>query len=215
MASLTTARTIAQLVASKHGPLADVGFDKPQRVHMRQSELDGACGQHALLMATVGMGLWTRRELMMRRRNKVFAQGKLWAVLEQWHFVGTRVEQLAEALDTVGGFVRYQVSRGASAKVAAFAASSVRRGRFTALRVQGAGQSLDHWILAVGLEVTGGAPKALLALDSNQERPQIGVYNVRVELPAGRRRCWVEMRTIDGSQRTVAFHSALAMWRRT
>jgi hypothetical protein len=215
----TVIKTAGSLQSSKHGPLANVGFDRPQRVHMRQSDLDSACGQHALLMATIGMGLWTRRDLLTKRRNAATAIGKVWSVLEQWHFVGTRVEQLAESLDAVKAEVAHRVEEGSSYRVAHFVARHALRGRFTVLRIQGAGESLDHCVLVVGVECrhSGGrhAPVALLALDSTHERPQISVYNVRIGIAAGPRRRWAEMQCINGSTRTVSLHSALAVWMRS
>ena len=77
-------------------PKLTAGIDGPMvgklALHLQQSDLDGACGQHSALMALMLFGELTRDDLEGRPKK---ALATFWKSARPHYFVGTKPNKLA------------------------------------------------------------------------------------------------------------------------
>ena len=186
-------------------------------VFLRQSDIDGACGQHCALMALLGLRVFSRGMLQDGGRSnwhalRVLARGK------KYHFSGTEAATLKWLLAPLSPRIASQPLKGRHTEVSDFALDQLSRQRYVVLGIANSRAQFLHWVLAVGL--AGGerkgefTPEAVLVLDPQGAPPGPVPWNALVTLnantPRGRLRWMVEH---SGASYSVALTNALAIWR--
>lgn len=94
----------SKLKASIDGPAAN-----RQLLHLKQGELDGACGTHCALMALLLFGLIKRDELEDLSRVRKKPLSKLWLRTAPFYFVGINANQLKSVFSPFDDLVSCQV----------------------------------------------------------------------------------------------------------
>lgn len=174
---------------SEFGPVS-TQTHLPQLVHLRQGDMDGACGSYCVVMALIALGVMTRREAEnmdqfdgrersgrfrngLKRFGALIAEGTNSSEL-QWLADFFKSEKLRA--EPVGGktkdvFVGINNAIDADALPIAF------------LRWGG---GAAHWVLVVGYQGVERDGKIfethLLCLDPGQESPRTGIWNAVVEV---------------------------------
>jgi hypothetical protein len=154
-------------------------------IHVRQGQLDGACGIYCAAMCLTLLGrIKGPTELTGKRRSKTVTA--LWDASLPQYFEGTSAEELACIISSAGDDLDVTWKVGENAPLAKSIARGVVDGNVAVVGWQSRNRRFDHWILAVGIEVQkrGGVmrPTALLCLDPNEEAPTLCAYNSRIEL---------------------------------
>ena len=135
-------------------PRLTAGIDGPMvgksPLHLQQSDLDGACGQHSALMALMLFGEVTRDDLEGKPKKALSA---FWKSARPHYFVGTKPNKLASFFKPY----RHAVS---SRVVLKDLSDEIRRTLHAdGLAIVGVqNDSFDHWSLAVGIGGQEGFP---------------------------------------------------------
>ena len=169
---------------------AVTGSSKASLVHVRQGQLDGACGLHCIVMALIAMGLASRAQLRSLPAVESDRFDLLWRRSLDTYFTGLDGDELAALLATVGNEVAWDQYEGAHNRVLQFAI----RAEWPSLVILGwisQAREHGHWVLVVGSEWLESDHDeeiiALLCLDPAIETPRGTAYNARLELTKPRR----------------------------
>ena len=182
-------------------------------VHIRQGELDGAGGQHCLLMALTILGVqppgaW---DAILSRTSGPYQA--LATVMKANFFSGMFLDDIAACVDAAPTEISYVACRERSNQsaryVQRFCLKHLRAGSLVIVVILASPLSQGHWTLIVGREeeqAGAGATRAaaglkrervpvaraLLCLDPCAPAPTINAYNVRLDLTSRgdkRRKC--------------------------
>ena len=174
-------------------------------VHIRQGELDGACGQHCLLMALTIFGVQPRGGW-----DPIFSRSSgphqaLSTTMKTNFFSGPFIDDLIKYIDAAPIAISHVACRSRSNRsahyVERFCLKHLRAGSLVMVVVLTSPLATGHWTLIVGHEeeqtdagdsraaaartrqrVT--VARALLCLDSCGPAPSINAYNARLDLTA-------------------------------
>lgn len=175
------------LAVSSDGPVA---IRNNEQVHLRQGDLDGACGPYCIFMALIAMGIMTRSEAQnMHTWDGRTLEAKFRENLEQF---GAFIRNGTEGKDLVG-FAKHFKSRGIKAvhlegtKKIIFleAKNAIDQCNLPIIEVnwQGGGA---HWLLVVGYQGVDndGNTKLthLLCLDPSETNPKANLWNLVLEV---------------------------------
>ncbi len=216
-AGTRSAGMLGLLVPTAHGPIATLRTTRElQQVHLRQGDMDGACGPYAVIMGLLALGLVDRDEVTGLHRldgRRKFA--KLWRcfndaedpMLRQ----GTDLADLCRALDT--SFPRdlhVDLPEVRGAKLFDWARSAIEDNAPVIVGFDWPDGA--HWALVVGYECdTDGKTDSLLLLDSSAERPCRAVFNAFIR-NVGRRGTWpYEYFGDDADPHSVSLDAAIAL----
>ncbi|HHF0294284.1 hypothetical protein [Pseudomonas aeruginosa] len=173
--------------ASAEGP---VSSESRELIHLRQGDLDGACGPYCMVSALIALGLMTRKSAKNmdrwdgrtregRFRDALYAFG----VLSSEGTNGDDLQWLTDHFKGVGLQARYV--EGVKKQVFNNVADAIESGDMPIIGVEWPGGG-GHWMLAVGyqgamiedeLQLTH-----LLCLDPNQELPKVSLWNAVLEV---------------------------------
>lgn len=149
----------SKIEASLDGPVVDDDL-----LHLQQSDLDGACGLHCLLMAIQLFGIADRDEIEDIANSRKKRLRKLWRYSRQRYFIGSRPEQLRSMLSPYRDKISCAIHKR---RCFNHALSMLAEGGVCIVGITN--DDLNHWVLAVG---TGGhqrgddyRPDLLLILD--------------------------------------------------
>lgn len=180
----TTFRIHPALAANHQGPCG-----QHQLVHLRQSDLDGACGQHCLLMALQILGLASREAVLNIDHTRSRALKQLWQASREHYFRGTHVEHITDQLN---GFRRQlAVEEHFGYDGAQRACLTLDDGGLALLGVRyryGGG----HWLLAIGTEGRADLrryrPSRFLLIDPSYDPLPLTPWNGVLNIGSGRAR---------------------------
>lgn len=168
-------------VASRDGSL----------VHLRQGELDGACGPYCVVSALITLGLMDRDDVLSnmhawkgssregRFRDALYAFG----VLSSEGTDGSDLLWLTDYYKRVG--LQADHVEGSKNQVFECVADAVESGELPIVRVQWQGGG-GHWLLVVGYQGEEDGDDLqlthLLCLDPGQEAPRASLWNAVLEV---------------------------------
>lgn len=169
-----------KLTATLEGPMVD---DAP--LHLQQSDLDGACGHHSMLMALMILGLVQRKELGLSKAKRKNALGSFWRSASPYYFKGSDPHRLASFLKPYQDHVSCTVINKHPANDVA---ATLYVNGLCIVGIQNPALSLDHWALAVGIgKREGKTEEKLLLLDPAIPPLPMLPWNATITLNAGRR----------------------------
>ena len=150
-------------------------------LHLRQSDLDGACGPHCALMALMALGIVARQQVenLPNARNKSLSC--LWSNTERKYFAGTNARELKSTLASYAEdidakiFLKNCVDHALDAlSSSGMAIIGIKNGAF------------DHWVLAIGLggseRKSGFTPSSFLILDPGYSPNPLSAWNATLSI---------------------------------
>ena len=172
------------LMISPDGPIAS---QSGELIHLRQGDLDGACGPYCMVMTLIAMGLMRRVEAQnMHTWDARTREGKFRDGLQKFGTLsrnGTFGYDLVELTD----YFKYKGLRavhleGTKKQIFQGVTNAIDQGHFPIVGVDWQGEGGNgHWILAVGYQgvATEGMSQMthLLCLDPGQETPKTSLWN--------------------------------------
>lgn len=177
------------LSVSPRGPIT-CASEEASQVHLRQGEMDGACGPYCLVMALITLGilgreevqnmhLWDGRTREGRFRNNLLAFGSLISS-------GTDELDLSWLADCFKGKgVRSKIVDGAKKEIIKNIAQAIDGCQIPIMSVHWAGGA-GHWLMMVGyqgFEHEGSFQLThLLCLDPGSEAPKTTLWNAVIEV---------------------------------
>lgn len=169
-----------RLKATLEGPMVD---DAP--LHLQQSDLDGACGQHCMMMALMILGLVQRKDLGISKANRKNALGSFWRSALPYYFKGSKPHRLASFLTPYQDHVSCTVIDKHPANDVA---ATLYGDGLCIVGIQNPALDLDHWALAVGIgKREGKTEEKLLLLDPAIPPLPMLPWNATITLNASRR----------------------------
>ncbi len=197
-------------------------------VHLRQGELDGACGPYCLLMAFTILGIAPQRQITQLSQ---YTSGKLvehWRMLAALFFTGASSSDLVACLKKAPDIgVAHKIFRGRRTGIANFCVEQINNDAVVILGTKSAKKSFGHWTLVVGWEgyydalpragSVHAAPqgiRALLCLDPSYSEPVLTAYNTRIDVePSARWLGRYQVATTQMSTDRISFDAAIAIRR--
>ena len=169
-----------RLKATLEGPMVD---DAP--LHLQQSDLDGACGQHCMIMALMILGLVRRKDLGISKANRKNALGSFWRSALPYYFKGSKPHRLASFLAPYQDHVSCTVIDKHPANDVA---ATLYGDGLCIVGIQNPALTLDHWALAVGIgKREGKTEEKLLLLDPAIPPLPMLPWNATITLNINRR----------------------------
>lgn len=168
-------------------------------LHLRQGDLDGACGQHCVLMALTLLGITSRFQVenLSKARGKTLSA--LWNKAERNYFAGTSGEELKETLQPFSKLIKLKLLRRSCI---AHTLESLNDGGIAILKIDS--PFISHWVLAIG---TGGLannidykPQWLLLLDPGFDAVRLSPWNAMLSIRPSTYD-WHSYKTATGCQR--------------
>ncbi len=152
-------------------------------LHIRQSQLDGACGLHSLGMALLVLtGMPRSRIEGMARTSRGPLHG-LWKLAHDGVFTGVEPKDLVRYLQPFAPALTAEVITTSSVKrIGRAVEAAVESGAIPVLRIDS--RTWSHFCCAVGFErgQKCTAPSALMTIDSAHSAPWIVPWNGRLDL---------------------------------
>jgi len=180
----TTFRVHPALAVCSQGPCG-----QRQLVHLRQSDLDGACGPHCLLMALQILGLASREAIINIDHTRSQALKKLWKNTREHYFRGTHASHITDL--TVPFARQLTVEEHFGYDGAQHACQTLADGGLAMLAVRyryGGG----HWLLAIGTEGQADGqryrPSRFLLIDPSYDPLPLTPWNGVLNIGNGRAR---------------------------
>lgn len=175
----------------KVSPKGPVSAEGSARVHLRQGELDGACGPYCMISALITLGLMDRDDVLEnmhrwkgssrngRFRDALYAFG----VLNGEGTDGSDLLWLTEHYKSVG--LKACHVEGTKKQIFETVAGGIEMGDLPIVGVQWQGGGA-HWMLVVGYQGKESDEDFqlthLLCLDPGQEAPRASLWNAVLEV---------------------------------
>ncbi|MDB5855087.1 MAG: hypothetical protein JWR22_3128 [Herminiimonas sp.] len=156
-------------------------------LHIRQSDLDSACGTYCAAMALALFGCITDVTVLSDRRNGI--AGRLWTAAKKCYFDGVDALELASLIESLDTDLRVSYCDGSHRQCLSLVLDQLSKGRLVIVSWMTKNESTHHWTLAIGTEgLQCGrrfVPETILVLDPGADSPQFCAYNGRLTLPSG------------------------------
>ncbi len=207
---------IGEVLTAKHaGRSADA-------VHLRQSDIDSACGHHAIYSALVMLDVCSMSAVLTWKHRKSGPAALIYRLLgDQWH-AGITPEDLVDALEQLPLKVHWAcgVNRG----VDRFVVEQLTAGTVVLLVQQPVVGGVPHWVLAVGCSGMEREGKlnvdTVFCLDASSSLPAFALGNSTLRTTAAvldwkRRRASVRWwnDSFEGRSGTVVLEAAVSLRR--
>lgn len=161
-------RLHSQLKAGIDGPI--VGNDL---LHLKQSDIDSACGPHCALMALLLMQQCDRSELENINKTKNQQLAKFWRLAEPLYFTGSRPKQLLSLFKPYEQHINSYSTKNKSAKESA---QIIRADGLSIVAIRSG--DFDHWVLCVGVgRKEGSDDDTLFVIDPDLPAIQMSPWN--------------------------------------
>jgi hypothetical protein len=158
-------------------------FERWAPLHIRQSQLDGACGLHALAMALLVLTGMPRSRIEGMARTPRGPLRALWKLAQDDFFTGVEPEDLVRFLEPFTPTLTAEVITTSSTKrIGRAVETAVESGAVPLLSMDS--RTWSHYCAIVGLERLHKrtAPSALLTIDSAHSAPWLTPFNGRLDL---------------------------------
>ena len=187
------------------------------RMHVRQSVLDSACGQHCVLMALMAFGLVARETVDRRTLRGSRKLGAIVRSIRQLYGVGTYPKHLATLLNEFRPQVMVRIAHRRGMRVIRLVASALDAGALAILGIGRGRRRLDHWVLAVGwagrATRRGTEVREVLVLDPNADHTGWTAWNASIDVARARNgRCRFVLRDEAGGCDRVFPVTAVVVW---
>jgi hypothetical protein len=213
-------RVHPNVIATKNGPAVSVwGRRGPQPIHLRQGQMDGACGPHCVMMALLALRVVRRGWVTNSPSNAPRAVKAALRLTSKWYFCGTAVRDLAKLVQPLHRSVTASISKASHAAVVPFILDNLAEERLVIVGINNGANQLKHWTLAVGVagvqKRDNFQPQHFLLLDPSEDPISLLQWNstlaVTAARPRSRARLWHER---NGKSTLVTLQHALAIGRR-
>ena len=226
-------RLMVELPRSKRGA-GNAPRNRRTSIHLEQGALDGACGQHCLLMALTLLGHRPANGWhdMTNRTGAIYRP--FTDALKERFFVGTALIDLVELMKLFPASLdcaTHKSNNGGTKRLVQFCIDQLAIGAVVILGVAPTPRTYGHWTLVVGCEVQHRVRPttkrdrsqssvnayeditALLCIDPAEGDPSIATHNARLDLTTPSRhgrgkRAYI---SASGTQTGVALIDALAL----
>jgi len=176
------------LLPSPQGPVVRSAHGVWQQVFLRQSHIDGACGQHCLFMVLMMLGVFGREEVLGTRRRKSWLLGHVKKRSQSYHFAGTTVRSLRHIVAPLSKLLICEHANTADNAIRDFSLNQLDKGRLVVLGLKNEARGLWHWVLAIGVageqKSERFVPTHLLLLDPDVGIPPGNLWNSTVTVNA-------------------------------
>jgi hypothetical protein len=181
-------RIFSGLLPSQQGPGVRSERGVWQQVFLRQSHIDGACGQHCLFMALLMLGVFGREEVLGTKRRKSWLLGHVERRSQSYHFDGTTVRSLRHIVAPLRKTLVCEYTNTADNAIRDFSLSQLQKGRLVVVGLRNHEKGMWHWVLAIGAAGEDKnerfIPTHLLLLDPNVDVPPGSLWNSTVTVNA-------------------------------
>lgn len=158
----------------------------PVELHLRQSELDAACGIHCVAMCLIALGLVKRSAILAMGQRSHGLAAHMYRLFEGSWRNGIYPEQVVDALQALGLPITVRAVHGFDNGVDRFAADRLERAELTLLAYESVRDRHRHYLLAVGC---GGLKRgqtltidSLLVLDPSADAIPMSCCNAALVL---------------------------------
>ena len=180
------------LIPGVQGPVMRDGQGALQSVFLRQSHIDGACGQHCFFMALLMFGVFGREEVLGAPSRKSWLLSHVKKRSQPYHFEGTTVQDLKHILSPLRRRLIFEFADATDNAIRDFSLNQLHRGRLVVVGLENQGRGMDHWVLAIGVageqKSERFVPTHLLLLDPDVSIPPGSLWNSTVTVDALTRR---------------------------
>ncbi len=190
------------------------GRDLP--IHIRQSELDSACGAYCAAMALALLGRIADVTVLSDRRTGV--AGRLWHVAKKYYFDGVSSKELAAMIDSLDTDLLVEYCNGSHRKCLAFVQDQLTARSLVIVSWLSKNGNEHHWVLAVGIEgLQDGRhfqPQTILCLDPGAAPPQLSAWNGRLKFvrdSSTSRSAYIPYTCVDGWTTQVTLTGAVTI----
>ena len=213
-------RVHPNVIATKNGPAVTMcGARGPQPIHLRQGEMDGACGPYCVLMALMALRAVRRGWVTNSPATAPRAVKATLRLTSRWYFCGTNVRDLAQLVQPLHRSVTASISKASHAALVPFILDNLAEERLVVVGINNGAHRLKHWTLVVGVagvqKRDNFNPQHFLLLDPSADPISLLQWNstlaVTAARPRSRARLWRER---NGKSTPVTLQHALAIGRR-
>lgn len=178
---MSTYNIIHNITISSDGPIAEGNL-----IHLRQGDMDGACGPYCMMMCLLILGVIGRSEALapdnLDGRTSI---GKLWAYFREFKAFfseGTTIDDLEKLLSIFKRHLSVESCPDSGLEARKFVFEHLTNDHPVVLGIHGAG--LAHWVVIVGWEdvESDGIPERFLLLDPGLESPRTSAWNAVIDL---------------------------------
>src|SRR5437867_4819876 len=154
--SLTGHRVIrlqSRIALMPRGPSLHVRGKAISTAHLRQGDLDGACGPHCLITALLLLGVIDQRDL--RQMTGEISRGHLarfWRSVREYYFAGVSSAELLLMVKILPAKVTASACEFRGSTVREFVLQHLASDHLVLVSVANGHIGLNHWVLAVGIE---------------------------------------------------------------
>lgn len=161
---------------SAKGPVVD---NKP--LHLRQSDLDSACGVHCVLMSLLLLGLAKHKHTDDLPESTDKRLATVWLRAVEYHFSGTHPKELRQLYEP---YKQTLLLRFAKKAFLQKAVDCLHRGGVCIVGISN--DDLAHWVLIVGVSYNHeGKADGFLILDPSEAAIPLTAWNARLSFPKG------------------------------
>lgn len=175
----------------KVSPNGPVSSEAGTLVHLRQGELDGACGPYCVVSALITLGLMDRDDVLenMHAWKGSSREGRFRDALYAFGVLSSEGTDCSDLLWLTDYYKRVGLQadhvEGSKDHVFECVADAVESGKLPIVRVQWQGGG-GHWLLVVGYQGKAVGDDLqlthLLCLDPGQEAPKASLWNAVLEV---------------------------------
>lgn len=142
-----TAMILPFLYGSENGPCTNFGGEP---IHLRQSELDGACGQHCLFMALLALGVVKKKDLY--DLDEVDGEfGKVWKRARKSFFEGTYSADIINILKPLKTKINFENIAEKNNGLRNEIVFELNKENLVMLFLR-KNRNVAHWVLVVGMQ---------------------------------------------------------------
>lgn len=172
---------IKNLSISSVGPVVD-----GKLIHLRQGDMDGACGPYCMMMCLLILGIIRRDQaLAPDNLDGRTAIGKLWAYFRHFKAFfadGTTIADLEKLLSVFKRHINIESSSSTGSDARKFVFNQLQKNHPVILGIHGNG--LAHWVVVIGWDDAegDGIPERFLLLDPGLDSPRTSAWNAVIDL---------------------------------
>lgn len=186
-----------------------------KNVHLRQGDVDGACGPYCIYMALIALGLIEREEVVGCDIDGRTNFGQLMASLDshgkKLFANGTSSKQLTTCISKspYHNIINYERWVGGNTEIRKFVTENIMQNRPVLLAFNW-NETSAHWVLAIGVEQDEKKATKVYVLDPGFKTPTANRWNGKfISTGRGTR----PFKYSTNADQDVSFFAAVALWK--